>query len=143
MDRRSYIATLGTAAATWSGVGLAGCLALGADEDGEYDIGMTANAFDPDAYEIAVGETVVWRNTSSRGHTVTAYEGAIPDDAAYFASGGFASEAAARDAWNDDFGGNIPQNDTYEHTFEVPGTYEYACLPHERGGMVGTIVVSE
>lgn len=30
---------------------------------------------------------------------------------------------------------------TYEHTFEVAGTYEYVCEPHEAQGMEGTIIV--
>ena len=29
----------------------------------------------------------------------------------------------------------------YSHTFEVEGRYEFLCVPHERAGMVGTIVV--
>ncbi|WP_435364177.1 plastocyanin/azurin family copper-binding protein [Haloarchaeobius sp. DYHT-AS-18] len=31
----------------------------------------------------------------------------------------------------------------YEYTFEVPGTYEYVCEPHESLGMLGEIVVEE
>jgi len=69
---------------------------------------------------------------------VTAYDGQIPADAAYFASGGFESEQAAR---NDISGGLIASGDTYEHTFETPGTYEYVCIPHESSEMTGTIVV--
>lgn len=30
---------------------------------------------------------------------------------------------------------------THEHTFEVPGTYHYVCVPHEGLGMVGDVVV--
>lgn len=30
-----------------------------------------------------------------------------------------------------------------EHTFEVPGRYEYVCTPHRTEGMRGTIVVEE
>jgi len=30
---------------------------------------------------------------------------------------------------------------TYEYTFEVAGTYEYVCEPHEGSGMTGTIIV--
>lgn len=57
------------------------------------------------------------------GHSVTAYGDEIPDDAAYFASGGFDSEDAARDAYPDE--GNIPGGESYSHTFETAGTYEY------------------
>lgn len=137
MYRRAYLAGLGAAVG-----GLAGCTTSGSD-DGDYDIGMSANAFLPDTYEVSVGESVVWRNTSSRGHTVTAYENAIPEEAAYFASGGYDDERAARDAWIDGTGGNVAQNETYEHTFEVPGEYHYVCIPHEPGGMDGVIEVVE
>jgi plastocyanin len=28
------------------------------------------------------------------------------------------------------------------HTFDVPGTYQYFCIPHEMAGMTGTVVVT-
>jgi hypothetical protein len=31
----------------------------------------------------------------------------------------------------------------FEHTFDVPGTYDYYCIPHRLMGMVGRIVVGE
>ncbi|WP_394349426.1 plastocyanin/azurin family copper-binding protein [Haloferax sp. KTX1] len=94
--------------------------------------------FDPKRSKISAGTTVRWTNDSEVGHTVTAYDGRIPSDAAYFASGGFGSETAAR---NDISGGLLASGDTYEHTFEVPGTYEYVCIPHESSGMTGTVIV--
>ncbi|GGC59530.1 hypothetical protein GCM10007209_22000 [Haloferax sulfurifontis] len=109
----------------------------------DFDIGMTAVAFDPPTLTVEVGDEVVWRNTSSRGHTVTAYEGVLPEDAAFFASGGYESEQAARDAYSNSLGGLIGSGETYAHTFDVPGEYEYLCIPHEQAGMVGTIVVEE
>jgi len=104
---------------------------------------MTANGFTPTEFEVSVGETVQWRNTSSRGHTVTAYENAIPEGAEYFASGGYESEQAARESWQTDLGGNIEVQGTYSHTFEIPGEHHYVCIPHERGGMTGVIVVTD
>lgn len=133
MDRRTFLA--GTA------VFAGGCLGRGASED--YDVGMTLDAFDPVEVTVPAGTTVVWKNTSSRGHTVTAYEGSLPEGADYFASGGFESEAAARGAWQSDEGGILYGGETFEHTFEVPGTYGYVCLPHERDNMTGTVVVEE
>ncbi|WP_121822748.1 cupredoxin domain-containing protein [Halostella salina] len=142
MKRRTYLATLSAGGAA----GLSGCLAslgsAGESCDGNCDIGMTAMDFDPQEYEVSVGDTVVWKNTSSKGHTVTAYENQIPDDADYFASGGFDSESAARDGWRSSEG-LLTSGDTYEHTFEVAGEYGYVCLPHENSSMVGTIVVTE
>lgn len=133
--RRRVLATLGAA-----GVGgLAGCLSTFDRPD--YDIGMRATAFKPETITVDAGTTVVWRNTSARGHTVTAYESTLPEGAAFFASGGFESTGAAREAWHDDSGGRIETSDTFSHTFELPGTYRYVCIPHETSSMVGTVVV--
>ena len=94
--------------------------------------------FDPETVTIATGGTVTWTNDSGVGHTVTAYEDDIPSDAAYFASGGFESESAAR---NDISGGMVDSEGSYEHAFAVAGIYEYYCVPHQGGGMVGTVEV--
>jgi plastocyanin len=135
MDRRRMLATLGAAFAT----GGAGCTAVGVGStDG--DVGMTAVAFEPATFTVAPGEEVVWYNNSARAHSVTAYEDGIPAAADYFATGGYDSEAAAREAW-DGMNGSIENGEQYAHTFEVPGTYNYFCIPHERAGMVGQIVV--
>jgi len=142
VKRRALLATgAGTLAS------LSGCLSTGDDGglcDGEgCDVGMRRMAFVPETHEVTVGETIVWRNTSGAEHTVTAYEDGVPDGAEYFASGGFSSEEEARDAWFEERGGRIGVRETFEHTFEVPGTYSYLCIPHERGGMVGEVVVNE
>jgi plastocyanin len=39
--------------------------------------------------------------------------------------------------------GLISPGKDYSHTFTVPGTYKYFCIPHEAAGMVGTVVVSK
>ena len=39
--------------------------------------------------------------------------------------------------------GFIPPGGDYRYTFTVPGTYKYFCLPHEKAGMVGVIVVKK
>jgi plastocyanin len=143
MDRRTFLAGISVVAS----VGLAGCNALrdgsANAEEADYDVGMGGSFFRPSEIEVAAGEPVVWRNTGNRRHTVTAYDDGIPDDAEYFASGGYDSEAAARDGWRSDFGGAIDAGEVYEHTFEVPGEYHYLCIPHEPSGMVGTVVVTE
>jgi plastocyanin len=95
----------------------------------------------PETVEIATGGNVTWINEGVVAHSVTAYEDQIPSDAEYFASGGFDTESAASQAYPEQ--GAIGENETYDHTFEVPGTYEYFCIPHESGGMIGTVVVSE
>lgn len=116
-------------------VGVAGCLGGAAEEA---TVSMTDElTFDPESVAVQVGGTVTWTNDSEVGHTVTAYEDAIPSDASYFATGGFDSEQAAR---NDVAGGIVDPGESYEHTFEVAGTHEYYCIPHQ-GTMVGTVEV--
>lgn len=144
MDRRTFLATTVGLTST----ALAGCLTRaqdGALSSDEYDIGMSSNAFKPNQKTVSVGDTVIWGNTSSRAHSVTAYENAIPDAATYFASGDFESEQAARKSWlkqKGRDGGKIFTGQTYTHTFETPGTFSYFCIPHEQM-MTGVIVVEE
>lgn len=139
MERRTFLRVAGLAATAGAG----GCLDGSARAGASHDVGMTTRRFRPTEITVEPGETVVWRNTSSHAHTVTAYADGIPDRAAYWASGEFPSEPAARDAWADGFGGALYQDDVYERTFEVPGTHRYFCVPHERGGMVGSVVVTD
>jgi plastocyanin len=125
-------------------VGVAGGVAASANEATAQEtvtIDMTDSlVFDPDDTTVAPGTTVVWENVGEIGHSVTAYEDDIPEDAEYFASGGFRSESAARGAWPD---GDVAGGETYEYTFEVTGTYEYFCIPHEGAGMVASLDVVE
>lgn len=143
VSRRAAVAGLGTLLV---GTSFAGCTGSGGgealEEYGPQRVQMTDDlVFDPDELPVGVGGTVIWENDSSVEHTVTAYDDEVPDDADYFASGGVGSEQAARDAYPD--GGGIPAGESYEHTFETKGTYEYFCIPHEGAGMKGVIQVSE
>lgn len=140
-------AVLGTSAGVAAAVltGFAGSVAAqeeggeGMDGPQTYTVAMTDDlVFDPADITISPGDTLVWRNVGAVGHSVTAYENEIPDDAAYFASGGFDSEEAARSGYPE---GDIPGGETYEHTFETEGEYGYFCIPHESAGMTGTITV--
>ena len=87
--------------------------------------------FEPRRVTIGQGETVLWKNTSDIMHTVTANPElaqdpshvALPKDAETFNSG------------------NLQPGETFRHTFQVPGEYQYFCIPHEALGMVGTVVV--
>ena len=135
MNRRRVLRLCG---ATLAATASAGCSAIGGSDSVER-VSMPGDfAFDPKQFTIDAGTTVRWTNDSDVRHTVTAYGGRIPYDATYFASGGFESETAAR---NDITGGLIASGDTYEHAFEIAGTYEYVCIPHEGSGMTGTVVV--
>jgi plastocyanin len=165
-DRRTWLKTL---AATGATVAVAGCTSSGSGGgggDGGSEATPTSTesptsgggggssgdfvetstvemtdelTFEPEDIRISSGTTVTWENVGSIGHTVTAYEDEIPDEAEYFASGGFDSQEAASDGYPEE--GNITEGGTYEHTFETTGTYEYYCIPHEMNGMVGTVKV--
>ncbi len=74
--------------------------------------------FSPAQVTIAVGTTIRWRNAVSIFHTVT------PDGHTEFMRATFS---------------NI--GDTFEHTFNTPGTFDYFCEPHVFAGMRGTIIV--
>ncbi|MFB6108532.1 MAG: plastocyanin/azurin family copper-binding protein [Haloplanus sp.] len=139
MHRRRFLAALGTAAVA-STTGCAALTSVAGHVDGDVD--MSAISFHPGTYHATAGESVTWYNNSARAHSVTAYENQIPDGADYFASGGYDSEAAAREAW-DGLNGALTNGDSYSHTFEVPGSYTYFCIPHEKAGMVGQVLVEE
>ena len=145
MDRRTILRVSGVALAG----GLAGCGGSGSGDTPTATaqgnlVEMTDDlVFDPAEITVSVGDTVTWENVGSVPHSVTAYEEQLPDGATYFASGGFDGEEAARDAWGNSSGGTLFEGQEYEHTFEVPGEYPYFCIPHEIGGMVGTVVVTD
>jgi len=165
LDRRRFV----SATATLVTVGLAGCGGDGDSTDSPtatdtatdtetdtatqggngvtHTVDMTDQlVFDPDSLTIAPGDTVVWENVGTIGHSVTAYEEDLPDGADYWASGGFDSEAAARDAYSGtgslEETGNVAGGESWSHTFETEGVHQYFCIPHEAAGMVGEIEVS-
>lgn len=143
MERRQFLTAAGTAA-TAGLAPLAGCSAGAQDTGGSAASAMDSTGtktvkmitdgddfyFDPIGLYVEPGETVTWVNVSD-DHSATAYgHGAtvtrIPDDATAFDSTVLSQEGA-----------------TYDHTFEVQGTYDYFCIPHKQLGMVGRIVVGE
>ena len=82
---------------------------------GGASVTMKGIAFNPAEVTIKAGDTVTWTNEDSVGHDVTG------DD---FKSG---------DA------GGIGQGDTFEHTFDTAGTFDYVCTVHP--GMEGSVKV--
>jgi len=81
--------------------------------------------FSPKSFEVAVGATVEWV-WEADGHNV------VVD-----------SQPAGSD-WSGTPGDDLyDEGYTHEHTFQVPGTYEYHCDPHEGLGMVGSFTVVE
>jgi plastocyanin len=163
LRRRDFVRMAG---ATTIGVSIAGCsggsstetesdesdgedTTEGGDDDSsgeEWQATSTVEMTDelvyaPKRIEVEAGTTVTWENTGNIGHTVTAYDDGIPEDASYFASGGFDSQDAAVDGYQSDTEGNVEAGESYEYTFETTGTYEYYCIPHEMNGMVGFVKV--
>lgn len=147
MYRREFLSDLRIGGAIAVALSLAGCVGLGSSGAAPVDVDETLikmtddNRFEPDAISVPVGERVIWRNVGYAPHTVTAYQDEIPPSAIYFASGDFTSEAAARNGASTG-DGILRQGDQYDHTFEVPGTYAYYCIPHEQAGMTGVVTVS-
>ncbi len=88
--------------------------------------------FDPIGLLVPAMTTIRW-TTRENVHTATAYHPdndnhslRIPDGAA---------------PWNSDY--LVNPGDSFEVTLSVPGVYDYFCAPHEFGGMVGRIIVSD
>jgi plastocyanin len=87
--------------------------------------------FHPEKVVIKKGETVKWTNNAKTLHSVDA------DPAAAQKKGDVSLPKGAKPFDS----GFLQPGMSYEHTFTVPGTYKYTCLPHEKDGMNGVIVV--
>lgn len=132
--RRTVLAASGGLVAT----GLAGC--LGADDDGlpdRVDVAMRTTPypeFAPDLAHVGVGGTVTWTLESGTHDTVAYHPDThpplrIPVDAEPWRSGKLRAVG-----------------DTFEHTFETAGIYDYVdteavCIDHETAGNVARVVV--
>lgn len=116
---------------------LSGCLSGPSFPDADVIAGADGrNVFEPAELTVAVGETVTW-GFASAGHNVCCRpddnNGArLPPDAERFAS--YSPGGSPDDSF-------VPRGGTYEHAFDVPGQYDYVCIPHDDLGMTGTIVV--
>jgi plastocyanin len=82
---------------------------------------------------IKVGQTVEWVNNAQTLHSVTTDPDSAqkPDDV---------SSPPGAKPFDSGF---MKPGMTFDYTFTVPGTYKYLCLPHEKDGMVGYVVVSK
>jgi plastocyanin len=87
--------------------------------------------FSPRQITVRVGDTVEWQNPSLFTHTVTL-------DAALAWT---AKNVALPNGVQPSHSADVPPNGNYRHTFTVAGIYRYVCLPHERLGMVGVVIV--
>lgn len=90
----------------------------GAAGPGPNEVTMRLIAFSPAALSVPAGTTVTWRQTDAGFHTVT--------------SGGVAQGSAGVTAEPDGTfdSGRIAKGDTFEFTFQDPGTYPYYCAIH-------------
>jgi plastocyanin len=87
--------------------------------------------FIPAKVTITAGQTIRWINDAKTLHSVDAdpvmaqrkSDVALPQGAKPFDSGFMQPEV------------------TFDHTFTVRGTYKYTCVPHEKDGMNGVIIV--
>jgi plastocyanin len=92
------------------------------------DEGAGQNVFTPAVVWVEQGATVTW-TIAEGSHSATAYHPdydksqRVPEDASPFDSE------------------TLTAGNTFEHTFETPGVYNYYCRPHEGLGMVGLVVV--
>lgn len=112
--------------------------ALAACSGSADDVVMTDElAFEPAAITVEAGTTLTFSNDSDQPHTVTAYSDGVPEGG-FFSSGGFDSEADARDGISQAL---VDPGETYEVTLGESGTLRYFCIPHEDQGMRGTIRV--
>jgi plastocyanin len=89
--------------------------------------------YKPAKVTIKPGDTVKWVNTGKTLHSVTL----VPEDAQNPAN---VSEPKGAKTFDSGF---MPPGGTFSYTFTVPGTYKYFCVPHEKAGMVGEVVVKK
>ncbi len=124
-DRRGFMTTVAAgAAATGVGAGVAS-----AQEGDENRVRITMHDDEyvmvPHGLYVEPGETVIFESHVGAPHSSVSYDDRVPEGA---------------EGWDS---GIMDQGETFEHTFEVEGTYDYFCGPHVTLGQVGRIVVGE
>ncbi|WP_276273022.1 plastocyanin/azurin family copper-binding protein [Haloarcula litorea] len=95
------------------------------DPDQRVAVAPDGFVFEPETFEIAVGDTVQWV-WEGGGHNVEPT--ATPSGSDWRGTPG------------DD---TYPEGYTHSHTFAVAGEYEYHCVPHQSLGMDGSFAVTE
>jgi plastocyanin len=91
--------------------------------------------FMPEEVTLAVGQAVTWVNASAIPHTSTDDPAKNPVAQAHPE---YAQLPAGAEPWDSDL---LQPGQSFTHTFTVPGTYAYFCIPHVLSGMRGTITV--
>jgi len=95
------------------------------DADQRVAVGPGEFSFDPESFEIVVGETVLWEWQSDFHN--------VKPDTTPSASGWSGSPGDEDKTYNKGY--------TYSYTFDVAGEYSYYCAPHRGAGMVGSFTV--
>ena len=93
----------------------------------------TPPKFTPDKVTIKVGQTIQWVNNAQTLHSVDADPSMVQD----------AKDVVLPPGAKPFDSGFMSPGATYEYTFTTPGTYKYTCVPHEKDGMMGTVVVTK
>jgi plastocyanin len=92
-------------------------------------VAMSNSRYQPAQVTIPAGETVVWTNNDSAGHTVTADDGSFDSNPSCGSLGGMC----------------MMKGQNFSMTFKTPGSYPYYCRVHGGPGgrgMAGTVTVS-
>jgi plastocyanin len=89
--------------------------ANGGGGGGGTQVVMEGIKFNPASVTISAGDTVTWTNEDSVGHDVTG------------------------DRFKSGDPGGMQNGDTFEHTFDKAGTFDYVCTVHP--GMEGAVKV--
>jgi plastocyanin len=92
-------------------------------------VAMQRSRYEPPQVSIPAGETVVWTNNDSVGHTVTADDGSFDSNPNCGSIGGTC----------------MMKGETFQMTFSTPGTFPYYCRAHGGvggRGMAGTVTVT-
>lgn len=79
---------------------------------------MELVAFKPERLEVKAGSTVTWQQRDPGAHTVTS--GTVEQ-------GGAGVTPQPDDLFDS---GNLSTDESFEHTFDEPGTYQYFCSLH-------------
>lgn len=137
MDRRQFLALASASVGSLSGCSILGqesptvemrSVNVGTDTEDHY--------FDPIGLFLKAGTTVTFE-VQSGIHTTTAYMSRAP-------STSVRRIPENAEGWDSKRIDAVSADDpTFEHTFEVPGTYDYFCRNHKDAGMVGRILVEE
>lgn len=98
------------------------------DPDQRVAVGDGLN-FDPESFEISVGDTVLWEWVGS-GHNVKFDDGGVPEGTDWTGTEGSRTTTYG-------------EGHVHFHTFETAGTYDYYCVPHRSSGMEASFTVTE